>query len=104
MVFYKEHTGYKYHSFSDLQITWSCLRDAVVSLTPSDVKDRLLFSIDEAMRCESVCDLPRMRNAFLIIKAIVQQENLMGELLDWIDDLYVLIDEIFEAIPAGEKY
>ena len=98
-----ESTTYLESILSDLKITLSCLRDTIFKLPVSNIRDRLLFHINEAMNLDSVRDLPRIQYAFLSIKNIVQQENMTGELLDFIDDIYVLLDEVFEAVHAGKK-
>lgn len=86
--------------FSDLKITFSCLRDVVFKLPQSNIRSRLLFQLNEAISFESIHDFSRMKNAFLLIKTIVWQEKLSGELLDWIDDLEVCFSDISEMLSS----
>ena len=57
MGFISEPTGYYKTALSDLQGSWSNLRDAVVNDFGFPESDKLLFHIDEAMSWECVRNL-----------------------------------------------
>ena len=68
MSFTVEPTGYEKTILSDLQGSWSVLRDSVVDAAGFEGWDRALFHIDEAMSWESVRNLKRMPPLVLIIR------------------------------------
>ena len=83
-----------YGIFSALETAWSRLRDAVLSLPQDELQCRLLFHMDEAMSWESVRDLSRMKKAFLLIKHHLQQARVLGDWIELMEDIEILLHDI----------
>jgi len=105
MKFDIEPVNYEKSILSDLQGSWQCLRDSVVEMPPSELQQRLIFHIDEAMSWESVRDLNRMKKALLLIFNIVcqkKEENVGLEVIEWLEDIREILSEVFRSIEHGE--
>jgi hypothetical protein len=90
--------------FSDLRDSWSYLHNAISSLPSSDIHDRWLFHIEKAMCLEGVRDLSAMREAFLLIRHMIQtEEAITNEVAEWIDDIEDLLSNILEMIQLGYR-
>jgi len=98
MPFQAEPIHYVKGAFSDLQGAWSCLRDAVINLPPSEIQHRLIFHIDEGMSWESVRNLKQMEKTILLISNIIQQSELSTEVHEWIEDLRENFDEVMSSL------
>ncbi len=99
-----EQDDYLCAIFSDLRDSWSYLYNAILSLPSSDIHDRWLFHIEEAMCLEGVCDLSRMREAYLSIRHMIQtEEAITNEVAEWIDDIEDLLSNIIEMIQSGHR-
>ena len=64
MPFQAEPIHYVKGALSDLHGAWSCLRDTVVNLPPSEIQHRLISHIDEGMSGESVRNLEQKRENY----------------------------------------
>lgn len=102
MSFITEPTGYIKTALSELQGSWSNLRNAVVDNFGFPDSDKLLFHIDEAMSWESVRNLKAMKSIFILIQNIALQTETPEEVSEWIDDVRDSLDATFEAIAEGE--
>ena len=102
MAFITEPTGYEKTAISDLQGSWSNLRDAVVKNFGFTDSDKLIFHIDEAMSWESVRNLQLMKTTFILVQNIAVQANAPKEVIEWVDDVRESLDAAFEAIAEGE--
>jgi len=101
MAFITEPTGYEKTAISDLQGTWTNLREAVVEHFGFPESDKLLFHIDEAMSWESVRDLNAMRRTLLLVQNIANQTNAPEDVVDCIEQLRDSFDEAIGAIAEG---
>jgi len=101
MSFYEEPTGYVKTVLSDLQGSWQNLRRIVVEHDPFPECQRLLFHIDEAMSWECVRDLDAMRRTLLLIINIATQAKAPNEIMEWIEDVHILLDETIAAVKSG---
>lgn len=105
MKFDIEPVSYKKSILSDLQGSWQCLRDNVVEMLPSELQQRLLFHIDEAMSWENVRDLSKMKKTLLLIFNIVcqkKEENVELEIIEWLEDIREILGEVLRSIEHGE--
>jgi hypothetical protein len=103
MTFHIEPKGYVYGILSDLQGAFSCLRDAIIHLLESEISHRLLFHLNEAISWESVRDLSRMKNAFLLVENTIVQQGITDEIAELANDISAMLDEIFDDIRSGKK-
>lgn len=103
MPFQAEPTHYVKGALSDLQGAWSCLRDAVVNLPPSEIQHRLIFHIDEGMSWESVRNLKQMEKTILLISNIIQQSEVSTEVHEWMEDLRENFDEVMSSLKKGKR-
>ena len=103
MAFYQEPGYYHKTILSDLQGAWIVLREAVV--TECDSKDlaQLLFHIDEAMSWESVRDLTRMRNTFVLVQSLAQQASASEAIMTAIEDVREVLYEVLDKISPGTR-
>jgi len=101
MSFYEEPTGYVKTVLSDLQGSWQNLRRIVVEHGPLPECQRLLFHIDESMSWECVRDLDAMRRTLLLIINIATQAKAPNEIMDWIEDVHILLIETIAAVNSG---
>ena len=102
MPFITEPIGYEKTAISDLQGSWSNLRDAVVENFGFTDSDKLIFHIDEAMSWESVRNLELMKATFILVQNIAVQGNAPKEVTEWVDDIRASLDAAFEAIAEGK--
>ena len=98
MPFTEEPSGYEKTILSDLQGSWSLLRDSVVGSAGFEGWDRAIFHIDEAMSWETVRNLKRMPPLLLIIKNICTQGKAPQEVLEYINELDILIKRVLSEI------
>ena len=99
MPFTEEPTGYEKTILSDLQGSWSLLRDSVVGSSGFEGWDRAIFHIDEAMSWETVRNLKRMPPLLLIIRNICTQGKAPQEVLENIQELDEILKEVLSEIP-----
>lgn len=102
MVFTEEPTQYTKTGLSDLQGAWQNLRDDVVRAWPFPESQRMLFHIDEGMSWESVRNLERMRGTLVLIENIISQSECPAEVAEGVETVRENLEEVFEAIAAGE--
>lgn len=102
MAFISEPTGYDKTAISDLQGSWSNLRDTVVENFGFTDSEKLIFHIDEAMSWESVRNLKSMKATFILVQNIAVQANAPKEIIEWVDDVRESLDAAFEAIAEGK--
>ncbi len=102
MTFIRETVHYQKTVLSDLQGSWSILRDVVVENIGMEYAAKLLFHIDEAMSWESVRNLDRMKETFILIRNIAIQSQAPVAILDAIDQVQYDLDETFQALAEGE--
>jgi len=102
MTFITEQTGYTKTALSDLQGAWGNLRDAVAENFGFPDSDKLPFHIDEAMSWESVRNLDAMKNASIVIQNIALQSGAPDDVIEWIEDVHVALDEALKSIANGE--
>jgi len=98
MPFTEEPTGYEKTIISDLQGSWSLLKDSVVDSARFEGWDRAIFHIDEAMSWETVRNLKRMPPLLLIIRNICTQGKAQQEVLEYINELDILIKRVLSEI------
>ena len=103
MPFQAEPIHYVKGALSDLQGAWSCLRDTVVNLPPSEIQHRLIFHIDEGMSWESVRNLEQMEKTILLISNIIQQSEVSAEVHEWMEDLRENFDEVMSSLKKGKR-
>ncbi len=104
MAFFTEPTGYYKTSLSDLQGAWQNLRDVVVEHQPFPEWQRLLLHIDEGMSWESVRDLKQMRKTLLLVNNLVALDDVPESVCEWASEVKNDLDEVFEALAAGESH
>ena len=102
MTFIQEPTHYHKTVLSDLQGSWSVLRETVVDNPDFENADKLLFHVDEAMSWESVRNLARMKSTFILIRNIALQAQAPQAILDALDDVQYNLDETLQALAEGE--
>ncbi|WP_163831083.1 NAD-glutamate dehydrogenase [Spartinivicinus ruber] len=102
MSFDIEPTGYEKTAISDLQGAWINLREAVVENFGFLNSDKLLFHIDEGMSWESVRNLEKMKSTLLLIHNITMQSETPEEVIEWIEDVRLNLEEAFKAIIEGK--
>ena len=103
MTFESEPIGYEKGILSDLQGAWGNLKQVVIGMPPSEIQQRLIFHIEEAMSWESVRDLKQMRKTLVLITNIARQAILNEEINEWLEDIYETLDEILSEIKRGKK-
>ena len=94
MPFTQEPTAYEKTILSDVQASWSLLRDSVVAAAGFEGWDHAIFHIDEAMSWESVRNLKRMPPLLLIIRNICMQGKAPEEVFENIKE----VDEILKEV------
>ncbi|MBW2154812.1 MAG: hypothetical protein JRH18_24515 [Deltaproteobacteria bacterium] len=99
MAFTQEPTGYEKTILSDLQGSWSLLRESVVKAAGFEGWDRAIFHIDEAMSWETVRNLNRMSPLLLIIRNICKQGKAPDEVLENIRELDEILKEVLAEFP-----
>ena len=104
MSFETEPTGYEKTAVSDLQGSWSNLRDCVVEHFGFSGSDRMLLHIDEAMSWESVRNLERMKSVLILIQNIVLQSKAPEEIIDSVSEVRRSYEVTIEAIDQGEAH
>jgi len=102
MAFIQETEHFQKTVLSDLQGSWSILRDVVVENIGIEYADKLLFHIDEAMSWESVRNLDRMKETFILIRNIAIQTQAPIAILDAIEQVQYDLAETFQALSEGE--
>ncbi len=102
MTFITEPTHYHKTVLSDLQGSWSLLRESVVENYNFDNAAKLLFHIDEATSWESVRNLAIMKNSFILIKNIALQSHAPQVILEAIEEVQYDLDETLQALKDGE--
>ncbi len=105
MSFYTEPTGYIKTILSDLQGAWECFREAIIKSAIFEEKDiqRLIFHVDEAMSWENVRDLDGMKKSLLLIRNIVIQLPVDGEIHFWLKEVERILKKVLSDISAGKK-
>ena len=104
MSFEQEKTAYLKTAVSDLQGSWSLLRDQVVEEFGFEGSDRLLFHIDEAMSWECVRALNQMKPLILIIDNIAKQSDASDEIVELVQNVRENYEEALEAIKEGKAF
>jgi hypothetical protein len=102
MAFYQETPHYEKTILSDLQGSWVLLREAVVNEHKTKDCSRLLFHIDEAMSWESVRNLERMKDTFILIQSIAQQIDVSEETAELLEDVRAILYEVLNEIRKGK--
>lgn len=102
MAFIQEPSAYHKTVLSDLQASWSLLRETVVNDFGFIDSDKLLFHIDEAMSWESVRNLDYMKATFIVIQNIAIQTKAPETVMEQIDAVRDDLDETFQAFTEGE--
>jgi hypothetical protein len=99
MSFIVEQTEYSKTILSDLQGTWTLLRDTVVDTGGFENADRVLFHIDEAMSWEVVRDLTQMPPLLLIITNMCRTGNAPDEVMECVTAVKEILLEVMEEYP-----
>ncbi len=102
MNIHQEPTGYAKTALSDLQGSWTLLREEVVKNMGFENSTNMLFHIDEAMSWECVRDLDQMNFLILLIDNIAKQANAPRIILDCIAEVRYNYQEVLESIKEGE--
>jgi hypothetical protein len=84
MSFYKEPKHYEKTALSDLQGSWTILRDTVVENFGFPGSDKIIFHIDEAMSWECVRDLNRMYPLINLIHNLANQREAPESIIECI--------------------
>ena len=101
-MFYQEPSHYEKTILSDLQGSWMLLREAVVNEHETKDCSRLLFHIDEAISWESVRNLERMKDTFILIQSIAQQTGVSDETTELMEDVRDILYEVLDEIRKGK--
>ena len=102
MSFYQEPKHYEKTIISDLQGAWEVLRDEIIKEHTSRDCSQLLFHINEAMSWESVRNLKRMKNTFVLVQSIAQQIKMPDEIIELIEDVRDVLYEVLYEIQRGK--
>jgi hypothetical protein len=102
MSFIQEPTHYQKTVLSDLQGSWSLLRETVVNNFNFENADKMLFHIDEAMSWESVRNLTIMKATFILIRNIALHSKASESILAAIDQVQYDLDETMQALAEGK--
>ena len=102
MAFTTEPTGYIKTSMSELQGSWSNLRDEVVKNLGFKDSEKLVFHIDEGMSWECVRDLEKMKSTLLLVLNISAQTDLPGEIEFWLGEVKEDLDHVLSEIAEGK--
>ena len=102
MAFPREPAGYETGILSDLQGSWSALRQSIVDSQGFEGADRALFHIDEAMSWEVVRQLEHMPPLLLLVRNICVKGEASDEVMDNLEDLTDVMDEIQANIRSGK--
>lgn len=103
MAFQEEPIHYIKSILFDLQGSWILLRESVVNMRPSDIQQRLLFHIDDAMSWESVRDLNQMQKSIVLITNIIQQNCLDESVIEWLEEVRNIFNRVMVRINAVER-
>ena len=103
MTFSTESHGYQKTALSDLQGAWTNLRSMLVDADGIEIRDRLLFHVDEAMSWECVRDLEQMHTMTTLIRNIALQSEAPPEVLECIEEVFEALLEVFAAVAEGEN-
>ena len=103
MTFFTEPTGYEKTILSDLQGSWSNLRQLVVDNPGFNDWERMLFHIDEAMSWETVRNLERMRPLLILIKNIATKSDVHKAINEEIEDIHEILEEVYNLIKTGQR-
>ena len=102
MGFKEEPTGYIKTVVSELQGSWGNLKNAVADSYGFPNSDKLMFHIHEGMSWESVRNLDKMKEVLVLIKNIVNQDEIPDEVIFWVDDVHDALLDTLKAIKNGE--
>lgn len=102
MGFIQESCAYHKTVLSDLQASWTLLREAVVNDFGFTDSDKLLFHIEEAISWESVRNLDHMKAMFILIQNLAIQSKAPETVMEQIDAVRDDLDETFQALAEGE--
>ena len=102
MGFDTEPTDYEKTVLSDLQGAWQCLRSDVVDNPCFDGWERALFHIDEAMSWESVRNFRHMQKSLVLMRNILQRNEVPEEIAKSLEDVSELMDETLDALSNGK--
>jgi len=102
MSFYKEPTHYEKTALSDLQGSWTILRDTVVENFGFPGSDKIIFHIDEATSWECVRDLNRMYPLINLIHNLANQSEAPESIIECIIEVRRNFEEVRTAFIKGE--
>ena len=102
MSFDTEPTGYEKTVLSELQGAWQVLRDEVVEQAGFPGWERALFHIDEAMSWESVRNLQSMHKRLVLVRNLLGQDGVPGEVNEHLDVVNDLMAETLQALKEGD--
>jgi hypothetical protein len=103
MAFDEEPSVYKKTVLSDLQGAWQNLRDTVVEHAGFSGWERALLHIDEGMSWESVRNLRSMSKCLLLVRNILAQGDVPGEVALWVEEVNRVLDEALQALREGDR-
>ena len=102
MSFYKESAHFEKTALSDLQGTWTFLRDTVVENFGFPGSDKIIFHIDQAMSWECVRDLNRMYPLINLIHNLANQHEAPESIIELILEVRRNFEEVRAAFIKGE--
>jgi hypothetical protein len=102
MSFYNEPTHYEKTALSDLQDSWTILRDTVVENFGFPGSEKIIFHIDEAMSWECVRDLNRMYPLINLIHNLASQHEAPESIIESIIEVRGNFEEVRTAFIKGE--
>ena len=103
MTFFTEPKGYEKTILSDLQGSWSALRELIADNPGFSDWERMLFHVDEAMSWETVRNLERMKPLLILIKNIAAKADVPQAIHDEIEDIHETLQELHQMIERGER-
>jgi len=103
MTFFTEPKGYEKTILSDLQGSWSALRELIADNPGFSDWERMLFHVDEAMSWETVRDLERMKPFLMLIKNIAVKANVPQGIHGEIEDIHETLEEVYQMIARGKR-
>ena len=104
-MFEGEPIFYRKGILSDLEEAWSALRRSIVDLPSSELQQKLLFYVDEAIRWEQVRNLASMKPLLLLIRNIVQppSSEIPEGVREKLKDFQALFDEALGCLIESSE-
>ena len=96
-----EPTTHQKNILLDLQAAWAHLRECVITVEDGELRQRLLFHVDECLNWSHVRHLPLMKSTLLSIHQVAYQKKADYEVQHAIERIRVLMNELFASLNLG---